>query len=621
MSSNDLVARIKEIPVSQIIGAFYPLKRQGSDHVGVCPFHNDSDPSMRVSDKKELFKCFACGAGGDSIAFVQRYKNLEFKEALIEIAEKFSLPTDSLKSKREKNPKFDMAYKVLKAANKLFQKTAKENNPPPFLEFLNKREISEDTVSTFSIGYAPGNNILSNYLESLPLKDKDTAIKIALDIGMIRKSNKTDGYYDTFRDRVMFPIWDYSGNIVGFGGRAVFEYQKGKYINSQESFVFNKRNICYGLNLAKSHIRETKKVFLTEGYMDCIAMVKNSFPNSIAVMGVALSDRNAELISSMAEEIYFALDSDEAGIRASRRMNQQFMRLGKLPKQLNFGAFKDPDEYLSNKGSVELAELAEKSKTFVDWELDNLIPDSVPGNLDKRLAILNQAFELLSPIGKSLLATERLNEFAKKLGLKSTSDQIVDAYRDFLSSSKNMPPTMKQSKTNNMEALPQEPQPLKNGNQIAGKSIEKTLSKAERKVLKTIGEHPECFTIDNFRTLLENVTNNEVKRSFEIVENTFFETDEKEYPRLVTDMLQMQNIDLEIQEVITSGLFNYSGNELPKDLLKKLISGLEMNLKKERLVAKKQELIEEQKNCEDQNRSFEILKEINEVQKELNSLK
>lgn len=614
--SSDLLSRIKEIPTSQVIGAFYPLKKQGADYVGLCPFHNDSDPSMRVSDKKELFKCFVCGAGGDAISFVQRYKKLEFREALQEIAERFSLPTDSLKSKRDLSPKFDMAYKVLKVANKLFLKTAKETNPKPYTEFLKNRELDEDTVNTFSIGYAPGTNVLTNYLKSLPPKDRDFAIKVALEIGIIRKSQK-DGqdYYDTFRDRVTFPIWDHSGKIVGFGSRAVFDYQKGKYINSQESFIFNKRNVCYGLNLAKSHIRESSSVYLTEGYMDCIAMVKNGFKNTIAVMGVALGDRNVDLLNSMASDIFFALDSDTAGVNACKRMNKQFMKTGKLPKYLNFGEFKDPDEFLNNRGTLDLQELSDNAKAFLDYDLEAILPEEIPSNTDKKLSLLNQAFGVTSTIGSSLLATERLIDFAKRLKLKSTNDQIIDAYKDFLGRNDT------ELKAQSSQITPKMiDAPSKSEHKVI-EEIEKDLTNAEKKLLRAIGEHPECFQIDNFKSLLENVTHNEVKRTFEIAENIYFETDEKEYPKLIKDVLKLENIELGIQEEIASGLYNFSGKELDKEKLEKMIVGLEKNLKKEHLMLLKKQLIEEQKNCESDDRSFEILKEVNDIQKELNSLR
>ncbi len=619
--SNDLLSRIKEIPTSQIIGAFYPLKKQGADYVGLCPFHNDSDPSMRVSDKKELFKCFACGAGGDSISFVQRYKNLEFKEALKEIGERFSLPTDSLLSAREKNPKYEMAIKVLKVANKLFLKTAKETNPVPYSDFLKKRELDSETVQSFSIGYAPGSNVLSNYLQSLPEKDRDFAIKIALEIGIIRKSQKggPNEFYDTFRDRVTFPIWNYSGSIVGFGSRAVFDYQKGKYINSQESFVFNKRNVCYGLNLAKSTIRNSSRVFLTEGYMDCIAMVKNGFENTVAVMGVALGDRNVDLLSGMANEIFFALDSDQAGVNACKRMNLQFMKVGKLPRYLNFGEAKDPDEYLTNHGRLDFEELCENAPTFLDWQLQDLVPDKIPENTDRKLDILNKSFALIEPLGTNLLATERLVELAKKLGLKSTSDQIIDAYKDFLKQNEtgpqNSPPAINKIAPSVSTKTPEV------GEKIALEKAAIALGNAERKLLNAIGQHPECFQVDNFKELLDNVPSDEVKRSFEIAESIYFETDEKEYPKLLGDVLKMENLDLEIQNEIASGLFNFSGTELEKDRLEKLIEGLSKALKKENLQKVKKQLMEEQKTCESEERSFEILKEINKIQKDLNSLR
>lgn len=606
--ASDLLARIKELPTSQIISAYFPLQNKGRDHVGMCPFHDDHSPSMHVNDSKGIFKCFACDAGGDAISFVQRYKSLDFREALIDIAEKFSLPVDEFKNPKKANPKFEMAEKILKVANKIYKKTVSDANPEQFKDFLKNRELSEEVSEKFSLGYAPGSNALSSYLKSLDSQSQKMALDVAMEIGIIRKSTKQgQDYYDTFRDRITFPIWDQFSNIVGYGTRAVFDYQKGKYVNSQDSFVFNKRNILYGLNFAKSSIREKSQVILVEGYMDCIALAKNGFENTVAVMGVAISDKNVTILKSMAKEVFLALDSDNAGFNACKRINEQFLKQGIIPKWLNFGEYKDPDEYLTHRSRIDLDELITIAPAFIDVQVEQLFQENSTEDTDQKVTLLNESFKILSPLGKGLLATERAIQWAKKLQMNSTNDQILEAYTNFIN-----------PQTNNFQ---QALQPKASSNaplEIKRIEVKFSLTKAERKLVTLMAQHPESFNVSSFKTLLDNVTHPEVKRTFDVIQNIYLETDEQEYPRLLSDVLKLENLELEIQEVVASGLYHYSGKELEQEKIEKMIADLDRTLKREILTSRKKELLD--LKTKDQSDSFEILKEIHQIQSELNRL-
>lgn len=612
--STDVVQRIKDIPIAQVISAYYPLQSKGKDHVGVCPFHDDHKPSMSVSDSKGVFKCFACGAGGDAIKFVQDLKNYEFKETLIDIAEKFGIPVDSLKQPRKINPKFEIGYKVNNAALRLYKKAAQSGNYPEYEKFLKTRGLSQEMAQQFSLGYAPNSGALSNYLKTIPETDRDKASNIAKEIGIIRPDKKREGeHYDSFRDRVIFPIWDQYENVVGFGSRAVFDYQKGKYINSQESFLFNKKNILYGLNFAKQSIRNTSQVILVEGYMDCISLVKNSFAQTVAVMGVAIGQTSVKNLVGMAKDVILGLDTDNAGFTAAQRINELFMREGLLPRFISYAPYKDPDEFLANNGALELQKRIDEAPAFVDVLIKKLIPEKTLANLDKKLEVLQKIFQILHPLKNSLSATERVIDSAKKLGLKSTNDQIIDTYQRFLKDQKD-PMSSAKIVEQTADLGTKEETTV-----TTEKSV--ILTRTDEILLSYLSRHPECFRRSKATKLLEFVVSHEVQKMVQVLENIYFEVDENQYPRVVLDMLRNDTSPENIKVIVRNGLSHFNATELDEEKVDKMVNDLVKKLKIEKLLEEKKTLTIEQKNCDSQEQVFTVLKKISEIQQQLNELK
>ena len=381
----ELLHRIKSLPISEVIGHYINLKASGDNYTALCPFHNDRKPSLQVTDKKGLFKCFSCGVGGDAVRFVERYSNVPFKEALLEIAEKLGFPTDELMPSREKSPQQKIGERLNKAALKIFREYAHCQKPEKFQEFLEKRKISQDVSTQFALGYAPRDNILSHYISSLEGKDRKLAEQVAEKIGLVLPDHKRSGeFFDAFRERIIFPIWDYYDNVVGFGSRAIFDHQKAKYINSRESFLFHKKNILYGLNFAKKSIRSQGQVIVVEGYMDCLALVGSGYPYTVAVMGVAMSPSTVKMIAGMAKDVLLGFDSDGAGFKAAERTNELFLKQGVLPRYLSFKPHKDPDEFLKEKSPLDLEEIIEKAPTFLDVLIEECLGESRPKSTDKK---------------------------------------------------------------------------------------------------------------------------------------------------------------------------------------------------------------------------------------------
>ena len=428
MSIEDLKNTIKELSISQIVESYVPVVRKGSLVQCVCPFHDDHNPSLSIHDGKGIFKCFVCGASGDSISFVTRLKGLDFVEGLREIAEKFSIPTEAL-DRKPKDPRREMAEKLLLIATQIYEKHAANSKNEAAVNFFNERKIKPETVKSFRLGYCPPGHTFKFYLQSLPRDKQDLAFQIAFEIGLIGKSKKTNGYYDTFINRIIFPLWDPYGTIVGFSSRTLRpDLDKRKYLNSKESFVFHKKNILYGMNFAKNEIKSKQQIILVEGQMDVIALHQNDFKTAVACSGISLDPSMRDYILKMTKNIYLCLDADQAGIIASKRISDLFLESATVAKHIAFQNHKDVDEYLLDEGGLGFAGLLENAAPFVDSELAGLLKD-IPQSIERKLSSLEGAFEILKPLGNHLFSNEKLISFAKSLGLKSSSEEIIKSFQ------------------------------------------------------------------------------------------------------------------------------------------------------------------------------------------------
>ena len=620
MSFDQLKDRIRETPISTIISHYMSLSKKGANLEGLCPFHPDSKPSLKVNDAKGMFKCFVCGAGGDAITFVKDFTKVEFVDALKDIAGKIGIPFEEYQKEKKKNPRLEMAFRVLNASVKLYKKVSIQS-PPPYLEFLEKRKLNAESVEKFQIGYAPGNNSLLKYLESIPENDKDFAQKTALDLGLVKYNEARDSYYDFYRDRVMFPIHDHSGQIRGYSSRAVLPDQVPKYLNSGESFAFDKGGILFGFYFGKNFIRQTDQVIIVEGNMDVIMMHQFGFHQTVGTMGTALSEHSIRLLSNMTKNIYLGMDSDAAGKKAMHKINADFMALGILPKFLSYEPAKDPDEFLLSEGRLALIERMEKAPILLDVMIQEVIPEKIPENLDLKLKTLQRVFEFLAPLKDHLTASERVVGVAKTLGLKSDPATILQDYRDFLSRQKDkvfiQPEKPKiQKEEEELEKADQESQ-LENLNSLQDSG---PISKSEKVFIKEIVCHPEFLTQPNRDEFLAYIEHPEVKRLFQWLVKIYFEIDEAEYVPVVQDELMANGYGKEIRDIATEALFNY-GNKYNEKVIQRMLKDYKVMLKMEQLKVKRKILVERQRSSLTQMEVDGLLVEISKIDKEIHSLK
>ncbi|MBY0415181.1 MAG: DNA primase [Bdellovibrionales bacterium] len=631
MSLDDLKQKIKEeIPISSVIGNYLSIKRSGSAQVSLCPFHGDTKPSMNINDTKKIFKCFACGAAGDSITFVMKYRNLDYVEALKEICQKQGINFDSYQEEKKTNPKMEMAKKILTRAALLYRKIGSSNQFLPFNNFIKNRGLDAEIATTYSLGFAPNKSSITDYLKSIPdPKERDFAINTALDIGLIRKDkNNPDAQYDTFRDRIIFPIWDQFGQVAGFTSRAIRDDQKAKYMNSVESFVFNKSNILYGFHIAKNAIREKDSVILVEGNMDQIALYHNGFKNTVAVMGVALGNSSLERIVALTKNVYLALDSDKPGFIAMERINKQLAEKGIVAKYLEFLPQKDPDDYLKAHGALALQEKIDNAIPAIDVLLNKLLPEKLPEVLDRKLEILHKAFDVVAPLRSDLAATERVVGFAKRLGLKAEASQIIKNYEDHLSKSTDKPKFSQPTKpiVTNVEPdyddsdfIPHDS--IDSPFTTEQSSPEIYLSKMEKLLVQEIVQLPTLINMDKMNEILDLVTNDEVKKYIGKIRKITMEVDDREYESVVLNLTNTPEYSIDLREVVTSAFYNYKHKDADTKTKQRILFDLKNKLHVEQLKNKKEELKKLRQACESETEMTDLLSQLLEVEKSLQQIK
>ena len=631
MSLDDLKLKIKEeIPISSVIGNYLSIKRSGSAMVSLCPFHGDTKPSMNINDSKKIFKCFACGAAGDAITFVMKHRSLDYVEALKEICQKQGINFDSYQEERKTNPKMEMAKKILTRSALLYRKIGASGQFAPYSSFIKNRGLNDEIATSYSLGFAPNKNSITDYLKSIPdPKERDFALSVALDIGLIRKDrNNPDTQYDTFRDRIIFPIWDQFGQVVGFTSRAIREDQKAKYMNSVESFVFNKSNILYGFHLAKNAIRELDSVILVEGNMDQIALFNNGFKNTVAVMGVALGANSLERIISLTKNVYLALDSDRAGFIAMERINKQLAERGVVAKYLDFSPQKDPDDYLKAHGALALQEKLDTAVAAIDVLLNNLIPEKLPEVLDRKLEILHKAFDVVAPLRSDLAATERVASLAKRLGLKAESSQIVKNYQDHLSKSSDKPKFIQPKKEvietegpsySDEDFIPNEPTETPFDTESSPPEI--YLSKMEKLLVQELVQLPSLLNMDKMNEILDLVTNDEVKKYIGKIRKITMEVDDREYESVLLNLTNTPEYSIDLREVVTSAFYNYKHREADTKTKLRILFDLKNKLHMEQLKNKKEEIKKLQQVCESDEEMTGLLQQLIEIEKNIQILK
>ncbi|OIO53280.1 DNA primase [Candidatus Peregrinibacteria bacterium CG1_02_54_53] len=411
----DEVSEIKaRLPIEQLVAQYCQLKKKGRSFVCLCPFHNDTHPSLQVSPDKGIAYCFACRKGGDIFKFYEEIEKVDFKQALKDLAEKTGVKL-SERSAQSGLPKDEKEHlrSCLEAAQIFFRDQLK--NSPKAQEYISNRKVPAEQIEFFGLGYAPDS--FSSTYEHLLKQGFSRSEIVAAGLGVQKDLN--DGrIYDRFRNRLMFPIFDHQGNLVAFGGRAVGE-EDAKYVNSAEGPLYNKSAVLYGLNWARESIRERKNVVLVEGYFDLLACHKVGVSNVVAVSGTALTEQHVKLLKRSTETAILCLDQDRAGRDAAERA---FLLLAHEGFQVQAVSIeeKDPDEAARKSPDLLRQILTDGGVPYLDFVLSDLTAGDTASVQGKR-AVLQRLLPLLDALTSSVERGHYIARIAAVLGSTETA--------------------------------------------------------------------------------------------------------------------------------------------------------------------------------------------------------
>lgn len=385
---------LSQTDIVSVISQHVTLKKSGANFKGCCPFHNEKTPSFVVSPHKQIYHCFGCGVGGNAIGFLMALERLEFPAAVERLAEPLNIKIPKTgKAPSQDESLTDKLYKINAYAQWFFEEQLRQS--PQTLKYIESRGINETTLKTFKLGYAPDS------FEKLVdfLKSKNIPIDLADKLGLVRKRDRS-GHYDFYRHRLMFPIHNTKGQIIGFGGRALAKDDSAKYINSPESPIYNKSRELYGLDLAKKSITKSDKVLIVEGYVDVLACHQLGLEIAVAPLGTSLTDQQIKILKRYTQNFHLMFDGDNAGKKAALRSLELCLKQGVHPRIIMMNEGLDPGSYMENPalGADSLLTLVDNSPLGLDWLLASIIQQAAgnPQDKSKLLNLLIKYLDVLS---------------------------------------------------------------------------------------------------------------------------------------------------------------------------------------------------------------------------------
>lgn len=563
----DIIDEVKSrCDIVNVISQYISLKQSGSNFSGLCPFHSEKTGSFHVNQGKQIYKCFGCGEGGDVINFVMKIENVDFIEAVKLLAEKngIEFKTNLSEEDKAKMEKIKIIQDIhLKSARFYFANLTKSKNPG--YDYLKRRGLSDKIIKKFGLGYSLYSwNSLKEYLLSLGYEKKDLVLS-----GLVMHKENDNKYYDRFRNRVMFPIFDYRGNVIGFGGR-VLDDSLPKYLNSPDTLLFNKRFNLYGLNYAKKSI-VNDSLILVEGYMDLISLYEHGIENIVATLGTALTNDQGRLIKRYASTAIISYDSDDAGIKATLRAIEILKNQNINIKILNLKDCKDPDDFIKKYKKEGFLKAIDEAISHIQFQIN----------------ILKKKFDFNKD--------EHLIKFAKEAALiiKSLSSPVEkDYYIKYVSKEYNI----------GFDAMKEEVYGKNYNNKIKNY---KKFSKFEQKPIEKIKniENGEKFVEETFIKLLLN--NKELRQIslLKISEDDFLINDSKEIFNLIIKNKELDKItidkikDLNISQEYLNDLDNISMNNI-NTYNSKNVDEIIKSVKRNKLHKEVNELLQQQKQLE-----------------------
>ena len=407
--SKELIDEVKsKNDIVDIIGSYISLNDKNK---ALCPFHSDHSPSFSVHPDKQIYKCFSCGESGNVITFVEKFLGISFQEAVKLLADRAGIKLNINVPK--KINKYDKYYEITDTVNKYFKNNIFSGNGQQALKYLNDRHIDKDIINEFNIGLSTNNKLHEILAKKYNLED-------LLKIDIVREvDNKI---YDTFQNRIMFPIIDEDNNVVGFSGRKYLSNdldnkQLSKYVNSRETDIFIKSKIFYNINNALPNIKKSKEIIITEGFMDTIRMVSIGYNNTVALMGTAFTKEHLDKIIKYKCRVVLNLDQDNAGVLGTISIGDELIKNNIDVSVIVFDDYKDSDEYIINKGK-EAFDYAYKNRiSYIDFKFKYLKSNKNMKDSTDISKYINEAIKSLNDIDDDILKELKINELSHEFGI------------------------------------------------------------------------------------------------------------------------------------------------------------------------------------------------------------
>ena len=407
--SKELIDEVKsKNDIVDIIGSYINLNDKNK---ALCPFHNDHSPSFSVHPDKQIYKCFSCGESGNVITFVEKFLGISFQEAVKLLADKSGIKLNI--STPKKTTRFDKYYEITDTANKYFKNNIFSNDGQKALKYLSDRFVDKQIINEFNIGLSTNNKLHQILAKKYNLED-------LLKIDIVREADNK--IYDTFQNRIMFPIIDEDNNVVGFSGRKYLkndleDKQLSKYVNSRETDIFIKSKIFYNINNALPNIKKSKEIIITEGFMDTIRMVSIGYNNTVALMGTAFTKEHLDKIIKYKCKVVLNLDQDNAGVLGTISIGDELIKNNIDVSVIVFDDYKDSDEYIINKGK-DAFDIAYKNRiSFIDFKLNYLKSNKNMKDSTDISKYINEAIKSLNEIDDDILKELKIKELSREFGI------------------------------------------------------------------------------------------------------------------------------------------------------------------------------------------------------------
>ncbi len=415
--------------IVDIVSESVILKKSGRNFFGLCPFHSEKSPSFSVNADKQIFHCFGCSAGGNALSFVMKYHGISFPEAVRMLARKYNviIEPESIDPVRRKQVLVkESLFRLNKKIMIFYAGFIRGSRGTAARDYLEKRGMTTDIIDEFHLGVS--NDVWDDAVNFL--KHEKVTRQVAVNSGLILQKKQGNGYYDRFRNRLMFPIFDINMQVAGFGGR-VMDDAMPKYMNSPETPVYSKGRILYGLHAAKQYCRQEGVVYIVEGYFDFLSLYQNGIKNVVASLGTALSQEHVRILKGYASKMVLVFDSDAAGINAAKRSIKIFMKEGVDTRILVLPDKNDPDSFVMKHGQVAFLSLAAEAKTIMQFLL-GLSMETHGLSVEGRIKILDEMKQHLSLIEDSALRSLYVRELSETLNIdeKAVLEKVRDAVQN-----------------------------------------------------------------------------------------------------------------------------------------------------------------------------------------------